>query len=42
MIRRIAQALVFVLAFLIIVAEVQRADDEAAARAAAAFYGARP
>lgn len=42
MIRRIAQALVFVLAFLIVVAEIQRADDAAAAHAAAAFYGARP
>jgi hypothetical protein len=42
MIRRIAQALVFVLAFLIIVAEVQRAEDADAARAAATFYGARP
>jgi len=42
MIRRIAQALVFVLAFLIIVAEVQRAEDADSARAAAAFYGARP
>ncbi|WP_312517268.1 hypothetical protein [Massilia sp.] len=41
MIRRIAQALVFVLAFLIIVAEIQSADDAAAA-CAAAFYGARP
>ena len=42
MIRRIAQALVFVAAFLIVVAEIQRADDATAARAAAAFYGARP
>jgi len=42
MIRRIAQALVFVLAFLIVVAEVQRADDAAAERAAAMFYEARP
>jgi len=42
MIRRIAQALVFVLAVLILAAEIQRADDAAAARAEAAFYGARP
>jgi len=42
MIRRIAQALVFVLAFLIIVAEVQRAEDAAAARDSALFYEARP
>jgi len=42
MIRRIAQALVFVLAFLIIVAEVQRAEDAAAARENALFYEARP
>lgn len=42
MIRRIAQALVFVLAFLIIVAEVEHADEAAAARDSAAFFGALP
>jgi len=38
--RRIGQALVFVLAFLIIVAEVQRSEAAADERAARAMYGA--
>lgn len=37
--RRLAQALVFVMVFLIIVAEVQRSEAAADERAARALYG---
>lgn len=39
--RRIGQALAFVPAFLIIVAEVQRADEALAQREAVELFGAR-
>ena len=40
--RRFAQAFVLVMAFLILVAEIQLQDDDAAARAADALYGVQP
>ena len=40
--RRIGQAIVFVMAFLILVAEVQRADDAAERRAMHELNGTRP
>lgn len=40
--RRLAQAFVLVMAFLILVAEVQRADDAAETRAMHHLNGTRP
>jgi len=42
MMRRLGRALVAVIAFLILVAEVQRADDQLAQRENAALYGVPP